>query len=208
MTSRVLVQYGSRGHYLEMLGAVRARHAAYCVKYDADYHVGGNKPTWSGSKPRAEVWRKVELLIELVEQYEKILWLDVDSVIVRDDFDIFAAAGYGIAFCECWDSPSIERHINAGVVLVNRSPEIVEFLNEWNKSPGTPHWEDQAIMMSMMTQPKWRDLLTILPNRFNCVSVHMDARDPFIRSFHGDPQRLEKVRSICNGNSLSAASKG
>ena len=40
-----------------------------------------------------------------------------------------------------------------------------------------------------------RDLLTILPNRFNC-SINMDARAPFIRAFHGDVERVNKMRAL------------
>jgi hypothetical protein len=51
-------------------------------------------------------------------------------------------------------------------------------------------------MNRMMEDRKWRDLLTILPNRFNWCPESQEARDPFIRAFHGKGNRLEQMRSL------------
>ena len=205
MNTRVLVQFATGQFYEEMVALTHAKHAAYAAKYNADFIVvrEANSTTWPG-QPRNINFRKLEIMIEMVEKYEKVLYLDADAVIVRDDFDIFTAAGYGIAFCAIWETLRIVKtHINAGVCLINSSPEVKEFLHEWNKSPGGEvykgegQWHDQAVMNRMMEDRKWRDLLTILPNRFNWCPETQEARDPFIRAFHGKGERIEQIRELC-----------
>lgn len=204
MNTRVLVQFATGPMYEELASVTHESHAAYAAKYNADFIVNRevNSTTWQGT-PRNINFRKLEIMIEMVEKYQKVLYLDADAMIVRDDFDIFTAAGYGIAFCAIWENMRIVKtHINAGVCLINSSPEVKEFLHEWNKSPGgesykgETQWHDQAVMNRMMEDRKWRDLLTILPNRFNWCPDTQEARDPFIRAFHGKDRRLERMRSF------------
>ena len=206
MNDRVLVQFATGPAYEEMAAVTHNKHAAFAAKYNADFIVvrEAKSVTWQGGPPRNINFRKLEIMVEMVEKYQKVLYLDADAVIVRDDFDIFAAAGYGIAFCAIWENQRIiPTHINAGICLINSSPEVKEFLHEWNKSPGgetykgVTTWHDQAIMNRMMEDRKWRDLLTILPNRFNWCADTQEARDPFIRAFHGKAHRIEQIRELC-----------
>jgi hypothetical protein len=205
MNDRVLVQFATGPAYEEMVALTHDRHAAFAAKYNADFIVVRERAstTWQGKTPRDINFRKVEIMVEMAEKYQKVLYLDADSMIVRDDFDIFTAAGYGIAFCEVWEKAlPVVPHINAGVCLINSSPEVREFLHEWNSSPGGVlykdcEWHDQAVMNVMMENRKWRDLLTILPNRFNWCIHTQHARDPFIRSFHGEAKRIDRMREFC-----------
>ena len=204
MNDRVLVQFATGPQYDEMVALTHDKHATFAAKYNADFITvrEADSTTWKGKTPRDINFRKLEIMIEMVEKYQKVLYLDADSMIVRDDFDIFTAAGYGIAFCEIWETGlSVFTHINAGVCLINSSPEVKEFLHEWNKSPGGVRykdceWHDQAVMNLMMENRKWRDLLTILPNRFNWCHETQEARNPFIRSFHGKADRIEQMRDL------------
>ena len=204
--SRALVQYAKGEAHEKMLAATGDRHANYCLKFRADFHIGDHNSNWSGP-PRLPFWRKIELLLELLPQYEKVLWLDADSIIVTTDFDVFSAAGFGIACCECWNSPTLEKHLNTGVILCHRSPEVMQFLSEWNQFQGNWRWEDQAIFNHLMVVHK-RDLLTILPNRFNCTAEHMEAVDPFIRSFHGSANKLKDYMQRYHGPRKAAKALG
>jgi alpha-N-acetylglucosamine transferase len=204
MNSRVLVQFATGPFYEQMVALTHDKHAAFAAKYNADFIVNreAKSTTWHGPERNIN-FRKLEIMIEMVEKYEKVLYLDADAVIVRDDFDIFNAAGYGIAFCAIWeDTRIVKTHINAGVCLINSSPEVKEFLHEWNKSPGNiaykgeTQWHDQAVMNLMMENRKWHDILTILPNRFNWCPDTQEARDPFIRAYHGKDRRLEQMQKF------------
>jgi len=190
----VLIQLGIGAEYEQMLSATRAIHEAYCGFHQIDYLVASGKP--AGGK--AIVWRKVELLLEAMQNgYDSAAWLDADCVIVNPEVNIFDASRFGIAVCECFDSPTIVRHLNLGVMLASRSDEVIDFITLWNSMPSSPGWEEQNRFNELMATRPHRDLLTILPNRFNCLEKHMEARDPVIRAFHGDYlHRLRKIQDL------------
>ncbi len=192
---RALIQYACGAACQQLVSATESLHRQYCARHGIDYRliledsVIGRHPTW----------RRIALLAEALRLgYDQVAWLDADCVIVDPSFDIFAASGFGIAVCECFDSPDIERHLNAGVMLTTRSPEVLAFLDKWDAMPAGGRWEDQSAFIELMATRPHRDLLTILPNRFNCLAVHMEARDPIIRAFHGDPERHIKLPALVN----------
>ncbi len=190
---RILIQFALGPEHERLLSLTREIHAEYCLRHGIDYRID-NSPASGGRLP---YWRKVELLIEaMAEGYDRIAWLDTDCVIVDPSFDLFDASGFGIAVCECFDSPEIERHLNAGFILASRSAAAMEFLHAWNAMPTGGKWEDQSGFIELMLERPHRDLLTILPNRFNCLAKHMEARDPVIRAFHGDPDRFAKLQTL------------
>jgi hypothetical protein len=193
---RVLIQYGFGPEHESLLALTREIHARYCRRHRIDYRVDTAPPAGG----RAPHWRKVELLIAAMEQgYDRIAWVDADCVIVDPSVDLFAASGFGIAVCECFDSPTIARHLNTGVLLAARSDATLGFLQAWNATPQSGIWQDQSAFIALMAARPHRDLLTILPNRFNCVADHMEAREPIIRAFHGDPQRVSKMATLVAG---------
>ncbi|MGU3417781.1 hypothetical protein [Methylobacterium sp. D54C] len=147
---------------------------------------------------RSEHWRKIGLLREVARQgYDKFMWLDTDCVIVDHDFNVMNAIGFGVGACECFDSPIIERHLNTGVLMFANSLDVRAFLDEWDVTPRVGNvWQDQSAFIKLMSARPNRDLLTILPNRFNCLDEHMEARDPFIRAFHGDIHRASKMEML------------
>jgi hypothetical protein len=190
---RVMIQYACGDEHGRLLDATRPLHTAYCSWHGIDY--------WpcreDASVGRSPHWRKVELLIKAMESgYDQAAWLDTDCVIVDPSFNLFNASSYGIAACECFDSPRIERHLSTGFLLITRSPAVFEFLRSWNAMPSGGKWEDQSAFIEMMASRPHRDILTILPNRFNCLAEHMEAREPFIRAFHGDPARSTKLPAL------------
>lgn len=190
---RRLIQYAVGDEHEALLRSTFALHSDYCARHGIDYFTS-DKTIPSG---RPLYWRKVESLIEaFAAGYDQAAWLDTDCVIVNPEFNIFDASGFGIAVCECFDSPVIERHLNAGIVFATRSPDVLDFLNAWNAMPPGGKWEDQSGFIELMKARPYRDLLTILPNRFNCLDTHMEARDPIIRSFHGDSQRSVRVPAL------------
>ena len=123
-------------------------HAAYAAKYNADFIVNRevNSTTWQGT-PRNINFRKLEIMIEMVEKYQKVLYLDADAMIVRDDFDIFTAAGYGIAIPrDLGEHADRQDAHQRGRWSLNSSPEVKEFLHEWNKSPGGESYKGEYPM--------------------------------------------------------------
>ncbi len=191
--NRTLIQYASGPEHENLLALTFEVHSRYCRQHGIEYWID-NTPDTKGRSPH---WRKVELLIEAMAQgYDQVAWVDTDCVIVDPSVDIFAASGFGIAVCESFDSPTIERHLNTGVLLAGRSDATIEFLKAWNEMPTGGRWEDQSAFIDLMATRPYRDLLTVLPNRFNCLAEHMEAREPIIRAFHGDPDRAQKIAAL------------
>ena len=194
---RALIQYAFGDEHEELLALTRERHTFYCARHGIDYYgAGGN--AGGGRSPH---WRKVELLIEAMEEgYDRVAWVDTDCVIVDFASDLFDASGFGIAVCECWDSPTVERHLNTGVLLAARSAAVLDFLRTWNAMPTGGKWEDQSAFIELMAKRPYRDLLTVLPNRYNCLAVHMEAQDAVVQAFHGDVDRLRKIKALVGRN--------
>jgi GT2 family glycosyltransferase len=183
---RVLIQYGHGPEHGAFLDVIEDLHRSYCARHGIDYWARREPPT----PGRSAHWMKVALLREAMNAgYSQAIWLDTDCVIINHDYNLFDASGFGIAVCECFDSPSLERHLNTGIVIVTRSAEVEDFLADWDAAPPGGIWEDQSGFIELMRHRPNRDLLTVLPNRFNCLDVHMEARNPIVRAFHGEPKR-------------------
>jgi hypothetical protein len=201
---RALVQYACGDEHCALLAMTRPIHAAYCDRHRIDYLATEEDVCRAARGP---YWAKVDRIIEALRSgYEQVAWLDTDCVVVDASYDIFDASGFGIAVCECFDSPSIERHFNVGVLLVTDSPHVRAFLDTWYAMPTSQRWPEQEPFIELMAARPHRDLLTILPNRFNCLDIHMEARDPIIRTFHGDGDRVGKVAALVAAIGAAGAS--
>jgi hypothetical protein len=201
---RALVQYACGDEHRALLAMTRSIHGAYCDRHQIDYLAMEEDVCTAARGP---YWAKVDRIIEALRSgYEQVAWLDTDCVVVDTSYNIFAASGFGIAVCECFDSPSVERHFNIGVLLVTDSPHVREFLDTWYAMPSSQRWPEQDPFNELMTTRPHRDLLTILPNRFNCLDIHMEARDPIIRTFHGDGDRVRKIAALVDA--IGAARTG
>lgn len=199
---RALVQLAAGYDFVRMLDLTADLHSRYCKAWGAELiarrEAKNKKPT------RPPHWRKVDLITEALESgYDHILWLDADSVIVDARADLFAACSWGIGICACHDAPTVPRHLNTGVLWFNRSPEVTAFVAAWNAMPNKMG-EDQSAFEELMNERRWRSLLTICPNRYNCVETAMEAPDPVVRSFHGDKDRVNRMAAYI-GRGVEAA---
>ena len=190
---RVIIQYGEGAEHEHLIQVTRRHHQRYATLWGVDYFIG--EPRTAGAK--GPHWHRIDLILQMFDRnYSQVVWLDTDCVIVDFNICLFDASGFGIACCECFDSPTIERHLNTGFLIATRSPETVGFLKEWKERPLEGVYEDQSSFINMMKSRPYRELLTILPNSFNCVEQHMEARNPIIRAFHGDPERTRKIEEL------------
>ena len=191
--SRVLLQFATLdGDHHKMLSLAGGVHSAYCASHRIIYW-----PEYVEQTTRHPLWYKVELIAwALDEGYQQIAYLDADCLIVDPETDILAASGYGIAVCECLESSFTPRHLNTGAVYLTASPAVRAFVDLWLAGDTGHPWQDQQVFNELMAMRPWRDLLTILPNRYNCVETHMEASRPVVRAFHGDPDRVAKMVAL------------
>jgi hypothetical protein len=201
---RALLQLATGGDYCRMLDLTAELHARYCAGVGAEFITRREARPRKASRPPH--WRKVELIAEVLDQgVEQVVWLDADSIIVDGTVDLFAACRWGLGICECWDSPKVPRHLNTGVLWFASSPEVRAFVEAWNGMPPGMPWEDQGAYIELMKKRRWRSLLTILPNRFNCVEKHMEAAEPVVRGFHGERDRLARMQALLLRGAAEAA---
>ena len=190
---KILLQYGVGEEHERMLELTRRHHQACAELWGADYYVA--EPLRCTSRPPH--WHRIDLILEAFKRgYDQVVWLDTDCVIVDPKTSLFDVSGFGVACCECFDSPTIERHLNTGVLVVSRSREVARFLTTWRNRPIEGVYQDQSSFINLMATRPHRDLLTILPNRFNCVETHMESRNPVILAYHGDYQRVKKIEGV------------
>ncbi len=191
--SRVLLQFATiDSDHQVMLNLADPMHSSYCTRHRIEWVT-----EYAHQTPRHPAWSKVAMIARALDEgYRQIAWLDADCLIVDPETDILAASGYGIAVCECLESSYTPRHLNTGAVYLAASPEVRAFVDVWLAGDTDHPWQDQQVFNELMAARPWRDLLTILPNRYNCVETHMEASCPVVRAFHGDPDRVAKMTAI------------
>ena len=185
---RMLIQFAVGEPHESLLRLTQDHHAAFCARFGIDYNYR-DKTRLTDKRPH---WRKVQLIAEaLVAGYETVMWMDADAVIMTPKIDIMSFAGPDLSVCECFDSPTVERHYNTGVLFLRNTETVRRFVSMWDATPDTfTGWADQQGFIDLVKQNKeFRNALTILPNAFNCVPVHMEADNPFIASAHGEGDR-------------------
>jgi hypothetical protein len=201
---RALVQLASGVEFVRMLDLTADIHARYCATWGAEFIAHRESRPRKAARPPH--WRKVDVIGEALDQgFDQVLWLDADSIIVDGTANIFAACTWGLGICACHDAPTVPRHLNSGVLWFNHSSEVIAFVAAWNAMPNKMG-EDQSAYEELMTQRRWRSLLTICPNRYNCVETAMEAPNPVVRSFHGDRERTDRMSAyIAKGTDAVAA---
>jgi hypothetical protein len=201
---KAIVQLAAGPEYVRMLDLTADIHARYCSAWGAEFIAYREARPKKARRPPH--WRKVEVIRKALDDgFEQVLWLDADSVIVDAAIDLFAVCRWGIGLCECWDSPKEPPHLNTGVVWLNACSDVLALVEAWNAMPSGMQWEDQGALIALMQKRRWRSLLTVLPNRYNWVQEHMEAADPVIRSFHGEPHRLNRMEALLLQGTEAAA---
>lgn len=185
MSSAVLIQQAS-GDARMMLELSADRHAAYCDKHRLTYWPVLGDVQFS----RAPHWNKIALVRHaLALGFETVVWLDADTLIVRDDEDIRSALnGGGPLALARHPTPGINgtpTHWNSGVMVMRNTARTREFFDAvWQAGPhGEHHWHEQARMLLLL--PKFPDLVQQLDDRWNSTDCLTDVPNPVIKAWHG-----------------------
>lgn len=129
--------------------AEMAAHTMPLMRQYADRH-GMQKYCACLSGERPPSWMKVLYLIEALEHYEQVLWLDADVVIVNQEENILDAVPAGVAHAVVEHDTERGPVPNCGVWVVNREmrPYLIA---AWNSDRFVNHcwWEQAAIVTQM-----------------------------------------------------------
>lgn len=105
---------------------------------------------------RPPAWAKVRLMQQLLDEYEMILWIDSDALIVELDRDIMAELPqtnsdiYLVEHAQA--APENAVVPNSGVLLLRRSPYTADFLKRmWDMTEFIEHnWWENAALLAML----------------------------------------------------------
>jgi hypothetical protein len=105
-------------------------------------------------------WIKIEPIVAALEtDFDFILWVDIDALVVRKDLDIRDAVRDAADLQMVWHGPetsrlevdSFEPHFNTGVMLIRVSPWARHFFARvWETGPVDHLWNDQATILNLL----------------------------------------------------------
>jgi hypothetical protein len=142
---KALVTIGS-GPLAPVLDASLPRLRRFAERHGYDLVIGTGD-----SADRPPYWAKVLLLQRLLPTYSRLLWVDADVLILKDDLDVPPLpAGTFQALVE--HSREHGLVVNTGVWLLQRTRDAEDFLRlVWGSTSRVDHaWPEQAAVMELL----------------------------------------------------------
>lgn len=200
----IVIQWAA-GKHEKLLRLTESAHRAYCLKHQLDYRAlyGVEHQVES----RHPFWTKVYLIREaLGENYDFVVWLDADALIVGDE-DLRAAVSEGIGARWCvldWEkiSPLAYNHFNCGVLYLRNSPAVRDFVRRWLDTSDEGHpWADQHVFNQITSGTESPDeglpLVGALDAKWHSIHPHFEAEGlPFVVAWHGYGTVEDRYRAM------------
>lgn len=152
-------------------------------------------------------WIKIEpIMATLVAQFDYLLWMDIDALVVRKDVDIREELSQGADLQMVWHGADTCRlevdsfipHFNSGVMLIRNTPWARRFFARvWETGPVSHPWNDQATILHLLgfdgllglgsDEPKnpGRNHIARLDSRWNSIVGVAVAMDPIVHHYAG-----------------------
>lgn len=201
---KLLLMGASGVDHLEYLSFTAPLAEKYADKHGFDFEVVDEHRWNKMAEGRPSAWSKIVALIENLQQYELLFWLDCDAIIVDDSADIAlelsANKSIGLVSHKCSDGDVP----NTGVMLIRRNDEIEQLLHQaWRQELLIDHiwWEQAAIIQLLgwslsghcekVRCTDFSHLLQFLPNEWNC---HMGSQSMAKARIHHWTPGLPKWR--------------
>lgn len=165
---------------------------------------------------RQRGWIKIEaVLAALDDDFDFILWVDIDALIVRRDVDVRAAAVDGADLHMVWHAPrtsvlqgfDLEPQYNSGVMLIRVADWSRSFFRQvWDVGQIDHPWTDQATILHLLG---YDNILLLGPERpeepnrrrvahldpiWNAVPGIAMAPDPIIHHYAGIEDPMTRLR--------------
>jgi glycosyltransferase involved in cell wall biosynthesis len=180
---RTLLLQAARGSHREMLELTRDRHAAYARTHGMEYACRLEYP----APDRHAGWDKIALLLDALRsrQYETIVWLDADALIVDERRDLREALPAGLWL-------GMARHgeggwYNSGAMYLRATPECLQFFEAvWANWPVGHPWEDNAAILQVLEREpgRWPGVGTI-DDAWNSTFLVNESPQPVVMAWHG-----------------------
>lgn len=184
-----IVQHGT-GPALEMHERFGARTEAWAKRHAMDY-VFSNRKTYTDRKPH---WEKPRLVLEVLEssrESDEVMWIDSDTVVIRQDVSPKGVLLADSDFALCADKA--ETPFNTGVFIARPNNRVKKFLKDvidCGPMSNIRYHDQSRICERMPHHPQMK--VQMLPLEWNfagCTDwAGIGCQDPIIRAFHGWPR--------------------
>lgn len=185
----VLIQQAS-GSYKPFLELTVARHLAYCMMHNIDYWpiFGEARSVDSPHLPHFDRVTLIQMALEA--GYDKVVWMDADCVIIREEDFRAAVPEYGIGIswnAGDWIEPLYD-HWCTGCMYLKNSEPVREFVRCWQASQAETHgWQDQHAFNNLSQAWVGRICFDI-PRRWHTILPSYPCPEnetPNVIAFHG-----------------------
>ena len=205
------------GHHRELFDIVRSKLEMYAELHG--YEISNCQDTLDPMRPHA--WTKIIHIINLMKDYEEILWIDADAIILDGAVDVSSIVEEDTDLAWVWHSYENQSHPNSGVmyIKVNKATCMLFLLANEQRDLSDHPWWDQAALMRLLGiesdiwpigSIKNTELIPVkeqkLPIEWN--SIRQDpAKNPKIRHLAGEDFWVRKLLLTEHANSADALTK-
>ncbi len=166
----------------------------YCERHSFDYWHSIENLNPDGNTDLGS-WTKVILIQRGLEAgYKFVVWLDVDTLIWRDEDLRNACIPEHIGVC--WHRIPQLDHWNIGAMYLGNSESVRQFVKDWLSAyPGDKDgWAEQGAFNRMARKS---EVVQTISDRWNATQDYSMVPDAVVLGFHGagnPKERLEKMR--------------
>ena len=176
-----------------VLGAEYKKSVELCTQSQEDYALRHgytritDESVYDSKRPFA--WYKISLLQKYLSQYDFLVWMDADVLIMNPEIELEV-------FINMLKSSSFMfighdlNSLNMGVFVIRNCPLAHEFLADvWNKTEYLHHvwWEQAAVIDFWKNSQKYKPHIDILEHRhINIMNAFHPEIDPDVQWLPGD----------------------
>jgi hypothetical protein len=193
-----VIQYAYGSECLQMVALTSRVIMQGCSKYEYKYSCYFNPPCLH------PYWEKPFLIKkELENGHEWVVWLDTDCLWLGNEELNVPIDNFGMTFHHLCSHQTMMDHYNAGMIIVRNNEKSLELVNEWIHCPDEGHqWHDQYSLNKVLKTHT--NCVRNLDHKYNSVQGIPDysSSNPVIVSWHGQPNRVDKIRQYIQDNKL------
>ncbi|MCS3727580.1 putative nucleotide-diphospho-sugar transferase [Bradyrhizobium betae] len=184
----------------------------------ADAHGYQRRSIHGDNWKRPRGWMKIEVIRAAIEEnFDFVLWMDVDAVVLRNDVDVRTAAVDDADLHIAWHGPETSEimaadfvpHFNSGVMLIRVNDWSRAFFKQvWDTGQLRHPWFDQATILHALgyddclglgpdrpNEPN-RSRLARLDTAWNSIPGLATAPDPIVHHYAGISNPSTRLRMV------------
>ena len=126
----------------------------YCEKYNLDI-IRSNKKNY---KTRHAAWERIPLILENIEKYDYLIWIDSDAFFYNDSNNIVDVINTHNNTNFIFSNDINNKNINTGIFIVKNTQYSIDFFKKWGydeelyKTNPHPEWWVQGVLIDMYKQ--------------------------------------------------------